>query len=232
MARPSSTSSIKLPLQVWDIATRLFHWLLVLVMFVSYFSVTFADGAYAGPLMKLHMISGESALGLLLFRLIWGVIGSDTARFGNFLHSPKAALHHLRSFRQRAPDLQVGHNAAGGWMVVIMLVLLASQIGSGLFSNDDGSSEGPLAHMVSKGTSDTLSLVHSLNFNLLLAAVVVHVLVIALYARIKGQNLVLPMLTGKKRLPAATPAPHIAHPLLAVLSVLIAAGLTWMITRL
>ena len=75
--------------------------------------------------MRIHLISGYVVLGLLLFRLAWGFVGSDTARFRRFLGNPAHALAHLAHFRQRGPDTQVGHNEAGGWMVVVLLVLLA-----------------------------------------------------------------------------------------------------------
>jgi cytochrome b len=229
MARKPSTSSIRLPMRVWDLPVRLFHWLLVLVMITSYLSVSFADGKLAGQLMKLHIWSGEAALFLLIFRVIWGAIGSDTARFVRFIRAPHEALLHLKHFRDRGEDNQIGHNAAGGWMVLIMLLLLAAQVATGLFSNDDGSSEGPLAALVSKDTSDLFSTLHSVNFNFLMLAAVLHVVAIALYARLKGQDLVTPMLTGKKRLPAATPAPAMAPSWMALLSIIVAGGLTWLV---
>ena len=182
--------------------------------------------------MKLHLLSGELALGLLIFRLIWGVIGSETARFANFLRSPAAGVAQLRAMRAKSPDEQVGHNAAGGWMVVIMLLILAAQIGTGLFSNDDGGSKGPLAHFVSKDLSDYLSDLHSLNFNLLITAVAVHVLAIFAYRKFKGHSLTPAMITGKKRLPAATPAPRLAHPLLAAVAALVALGVVAVLARL
>ncbi len=229
MARKPTTSSIRLPMRVWDAPIRLFHWLLVVVMLVSYGSVSFATGSMAGQLMKLHIWSGEAALFLLTFRLIWGFIGGDTARFANFIRTPLEGLRHLAHVRERSEDNQIGHNPAGGWMVMIMIGLLAVQIVTGLFANDDGNSTGPLARFITKDSSDTLSALHSVNFNFLIAAAALHVLVIGVYARVKGQNLVVPMITGKKRLPAATTAPRMAPPLLAVVVTLVAAGLTALI---
>jgi len=219
-------------MKVWDLPTRLFHWLLLVVLVTSYVSVHLADGPHSRFWMNLHLASGETALGLLLFRLIWGVLGSETARFASFLRSPKLALHHLATLRQKEPDNQVGHNAAGGWMVVVMLLLIAVQVGTGLFSNDDGSTEGPLAGLVSKATSDLLSRIHDFNINLLIAAVALHVLAIIVYARLKGHRLLPPMITGKKRLPAATRAPRLAHPLLAWLAAALAAGVAFAVSRL
>ena len=226
------SSGMLLPMRVWDLATRLFHWTLLLAIVVAYASISLAVGQYAGLLMRVHVICGETVLGLLLFRILWGLFGSDTARFTHFLHSPLAAFRHLAHFRRREPDLQVGHNAAGGWMVLVMLLLNAAQDGTGLFANDDGNTTGPLAQFVTKPLSDQLSKLHSINFNILAAAVALHVLAVLLYAFIKGQNLVRPMITGKKRLPAATQAPRMANPWLAAVTMAVAAGVTVLIARL
>jgi cytochrome b len=232
MAMKARSSGFLLPMPVWDVTTRLFHWLSVVVFAISYISVTIADGPNAALWMRIHVASGETMLGLLLFRIVWGLIGSDTARFARFLRSPSAALRHLRHLTRREPDLQVGHNEAGGWMVVLMLLLLGVQVGTGLFANDDGSSEGPLAQFVSKPMSDQLSAIHSLNFDILVGAVGVHIAAIVIYAVLKRQNLLRPMITGKKRLPAATRAPHMAHPLLAAVTLAVVASVTVLISRL
>ena len=208
--RRRAAKTVNLPMPVWDLPIRLFHWLLVIAVGVSYASVKLNR-------MPIHLISGYTVAGLLLFRIIWGLVGSDTARFARFLRSPLAAIRHLLHFFRREPDTEVGHNAAGGWMVLVMLLALLVQVGTGLFSNDDGDTEGPLAKFVDKAMSDTISGIHDKNFNVILGLVGLHVVVITLYALVKRQNLVRPMFTGKKRLPAATPAPRMMHPLLALL---------------
>lgn len=229
--RPPKTGFM-LPMRVWDGATRLFHWTIVLVVVLSYVSITLADGPNAGLWMKIHVISGETMLGLLLFRIIWGVIGSDTSRFSRFLRSPLAALRHLAHFGRREPNTVVGHNEAGGWMVVVLLLLLAAQVVTGLFANDDGATEGPLMKFVSKDLSDQLSGLHGLNFNILIGAIALHVVAVFAYLAIKRQNLIRPMITGKKRLPATTQAPRMASPWLAAITLIIAAGVTVLISRL
>jgi len=206
-----------LPLRVWDLPVRLFHWALVILIFTAWLTQEFDR-------MDLHKLCGYTIMTLLLFRLAWGFVGSETARFSKFLRSPLAAFRHLGRLHRREPDTEIGHNAAGGWMVLVMLGLLAVQVGSGLFSNDDVLTEGPLAHFVSKATSDWLSHVHSINFNLIEAVIVLHVLAITIYALLKGQNLVRPMITGKKRMPGATRAPRMASPLLAIVILAIAGG--------
>ncbi len=220
MALRSFTQPMQLPMRVWDAPTRLFHWAIVLLIVFSYVSVQ-------ANWMELHLLSGYTVLTLLLFRIVWGFVGSETSRFARFLRSPLAGMRHLAEFTRRAPDTEVGHNAAGGWMVLLMLLLLAAQIGTGLFSNDDGATEGPLAKHVPKDLSDRLSGLHGILFWVLLGTIAVHVGVVVLYAVVKKQNLVRPMLTGKKRLPAATPAPRMASSLLALAILAASALVVW-----
>ncbi len=212
------------PLKVWDLPVRLFHWTIVLLILAAWLSQELDQ-------MELHMWIGRTTLSLLLFRIAWGFIGSDTARFGRFLRGPAAALRHLAQIRRREPDREIGHNAAGGWMVLVMLVLIGVQAGTGLFSNDDGNTEGPLMHLVSKDRSDFLSHIHALNFKLIEAAIVLHVVAIAAYAILKRQNLVRPMITGEKLMPTDAPAPRLANPLLALLALALAAALVFWATR-
>ncbi len=207
-------------MRIWDAPIRLFHWLLVVLIALSYISVQMDQ-------MRLHLISGYTILTLLIFRLVWGFIGSDTALFVRFLRSPFAALRHLRDFSQREPDTQIGHNEAGGWMVLVLLGVVALQVATGLCSNDDGSTEGPLAKYVGKADSDWLSKIHGVNFNVLLGLIVLHVIAVIAYAVIKRHDLVRPMITGKKRLPAATPAPRMASPVLAMAILVIAGAAVW-----
>ncbi len=220
MRRP--TPGLQLPMRVWDLPIRLFHWIIVVLIAVSYLSVR-------NDYMRVHLISGYTVLALLLFRVVWGVIGSDTARFGRFLGSPLAALRHLRDFPQRTPDTQVGHNEAGGWMVLVLLASLAVQVGTGLFSNDDGNTEGPLMKYVSKAQSDWLSGLHATSFTVLLWLIGLHVVAVLAYAVLKRHNLVRPMITGKKRLPAATPQPRMAPTALAAGLVVVAGLAVWLL---
>ena len=207
---------LQLPMLIWDLPTRLFHWVLVLLILTSWLSAEF-------DYMRVHVWSGLAVLSLLLFRLIWGFIGSDTARFSYFLRSPLAALRHLSHLTRREPDTEVGHNAAGGWMVILFLVLLSVQVGTGLCANDDVLTEGPLARMVGKERSDWFGHIHSVNFTLIEITVVLHILAIITYRVLKGHNLVTPMVTGKKRLPGATRAPRMMHPMVALVVLVICA---------
>jgi cytochrome b len=180
--------------------------------------------------MEWHMRIGYAILTLLLFRVVWGIIGSDSARFVRFLKSPAAALRHLYHLRQREADKEVGHNAAGGWMVLLMLALLGVQAGTGLFANDDSATDGPLMHLIDKDQSNFISKIHSLNFNLILAVIVLHVVAIAAYAVLKRQNLVRPMVTGTKLMPGDTAAPRLVSPIWAAVTLAAAAAaVAWLI---
>ncbi len=223
MALRNRTTELKLPMRVWDAPTRLFHWALVLLIATSY--VTVHQGW-----MQLHLISGYTILSLVLFRVIWGFVGSDTARFGRFLRSPLEGLRHLAHFGRRGPDTQVGHNAAGGWMVLVLLIVLGVQLLTGLsVTDEDDDIAGPLARFVGPAWSDRLTTLHFQNFNILLGVIALHVLAVIAYAVVKRHDLVRPMITGKKRLPAVTRAPRMASPLLA-LAILAAVGVgVWLL---
>src|ERR1035437_4467822 len=193
MARRDFNRTMILPMRIWDARTRLFYWAIVLLGMLSYISV------HAGW-MSIHLVSGYVVLALLLFRVAWGFVGSETSRFRHLLGNPMHALRHLAGFRQRTPDTQVGHNPAGGWMVLLMLALLAVQVVSGLFRpKRHGTVVGPLAKYVSARAADAAAYVHGANFNLLAAVIGLHILAILAYALVKQHDLVRPMLTGVKR---------------------------------
>jgi cytochrome b len=212
-------------MKVWDLPIRLFHWAIVVLIFVAW-------GTQEYDHMNWHVWTGYTILTLLVFRVVWGFVGSDTARFVRFLRSPVAALRHLATLRRREPDREIGHNAAGGWMVLVMLALIGVQAGTGLFSNDDGDTEGPLMHLVSKEQSDWLSHIHYLNFKAIEAMIVLHVLAIVTYAVLKRQNLVRPMVTGKKLMPVGAVAPRFVRPVWAVVTLAVAIGVVAWVVRL
>ncbi len=192
-------------MKVWDAPTRLFHWAIVLTVFLCWLTVQF-------DWMTWHVWSGYAVFVLLLFRLGWGVIGSDTARFRGFLRGPLAALRHLAEFPHRDPDTQIGHNAAGGWMVLVILALLALQVGTGLCANDQVMTEGPFAEQLGQETSDWLTHIHRVGFTALEAAVLLHIAAVFAYWAIKRHNLIGPMITGVKQLPAGIRVPRMRGP--------------------
>lgn len=210
-----------MPVSVWDLPTRLFHWLLVGLFAFSWWSAE-------SHAMDWHRLSGVTLLGLLLFRLIWGLIGGSTARFANFVRSPAALHAYLRGPRQ-APT--PGHNPVGGYSVVIMLALLFAQVGSGLFAVDtDGLESGPLSYLVSFEAGRQAAELHEAAFNLLLAVIGLHVLAIAFYLVVRKRNLVRPMVTGRD------PAIHSqqrglvrAGPVRFLIAAALSAGLAWWI---
>ena len=212
-------------IKVWDLPVRLFHWGLVALILAAWVT-QYIDR------MDLHIWIGEWILTLLLFRVVWGFVGSDTARFTWFLRSPLAALRHLAHLGQREPDREIGHNAAGGWMVLVMLALIGIQAGTGLFSNDDSDTEGPLMHLIDKDQSDWLSHIHYLNFKAIEAVIVLHVLAIVTYAVLKRHNLVRPMITGTKPMPEDVVPPRLVNPLWALAVLAVAFGVVvWIVKR-
>jgi cytochrome b len=190
------------PVRIWDLPTRLFHWSLVLLVAFSAITGEFGEDL---PLkfMDWHRLSGYAILALLLFRLVWGVIGSTHARFASFVRGPSAALRYVQEILGRAPATRhLGHNPLGAWSVLGLLACLAVQVGSGLFiADEDLGVEGPFAKLVSSGVSDTLAEVHEGSFGVLLALIGLHLSAIAFYLFSKGENLVRPMITGLKQLP-------------------------------
>ena len=193
MERQDASVTIK----VWDAPVRLFHWLLVALVALSV-----STGYLGGNLMQWHIRSGCAILGLLIFRVLWGFAGSGTARFASFVRGPRAALAYARGLFSRRPSHTPGHNPLGGWMVVLLLASALLQAATGLFSNDDIATEGPLYDKVSKATSDAITAVHTANAVVLLALIGVHVAAVLFYLWYKRENLVWPMFTGVKRMPA------------------------------
>jgi cytochrome b len=213
---------------VWDLPVRLFHWALTgLVAF------SFVTAQIGGNAMAYHEWSGRAILTLVLFRLVWGFAGGTHARFGDFLRGPRAVLDYAGSLLRGPARFVAGHNPLGGWMVVVLLLCLLVQAGSGLFANDDVMLEGPLARHVSKETSDLLTGIHHANFALLASLVAVHVAAALLYLLVKRDNLILPMITGRKRPPGGADVPPArgGSALLAAVLLGACAAAVWWVTR-
>ncbi len=206
---------------VWDLPIRLFHWVLVAMIGFSWWLAE-------NDRIELHMYSGYAVLTLLLFRILWGLIGSSTARFGNFLKGPAAVLAYLRDARGwRA----VGHTPIGAWSVVALLGLIAVQVATGLInSDDDGLNEGPLAALVSNDFADLGHEVHELAFNVLLGFMALHVAAILFYRVVLGKKLLRPMITGRAALDPDVEPMRPGRGWLAVVCLLFALAITrWII---
>ena len=182
-------------IRVWDLPVRLFHWTLVVLIAVSYFS-----GKAGGDWMKLHFWSGYAILTLVIFRIAWGFVGSTTARFSSFVKGPSAAIAHLREMLGKHAPREAGHNPVGGAMVVALLLAVLLQAGTGLFSADTdmGLVYGPLALKAADKVVEKATSFHHLWINVILAMVALHVLAALLYLVWKRQNLIGAMLTGRK----------------------------------
>ncbi len=175
-------------IRLWDLPTRLFHWLLAGLVVAS-----FVSGKIGGNAMDWHGKFGLAILGLLAFRLVWGFAGSTYARFVSFVPTPAKVLAYLRG-QWRG----VGHNPLGAFSVFGLLLVLAIQVGTGLFGNDDIAFRGPLYELIGKDLSDRLTGLHKLSVNVLIALVTLHIVAIAFYVRVKKDDLIRPMLTGWK----------------------------------
>lgn len=184
---------------VWDPSVRLFHWGLVVLIGFAYIS-----GESEGDLIELHAYAGYGVLGLVLYRLIWGFIGSHYARFAEFVKPPKTALDYLQAAKAGEHPTIPGHNPLGGYMVIALLGLCALQAFSGLFATDDIFFEGPLNSLVSSSAADLITGFHHLNFNLIMLAVIAHVAAVVFHTRFRGEKLVPGMVHGKKEAPAGT----------------------------
>ena len=178
---------------VWDLPTRLFHWSLVALLAFQWLSGEFED-----ELLEYHLLGGYAILALVAFRLLWGFVGSQHARFGNFLRGVEPTLEYARALRANAAPRYLGHNPLGGWMIVALLATLALQGFTGLFASDDVMTSGPLRHLVSEQLGEILTEFHEGSFNVLMTLVVVHVVSILAHRLFKGEDLVRPMLTGYK----------------------------------
>lgn len=205
---------------IWDASTRLFHWLLVLQIAAAWWTAE-------NDALDWHVRIGMAVFVLLVFRLVWGLIGGSTARFSNFLRSPAAVLAYVRG---RHPA-HVGHNPLGALSVVALLASVAAVVGLGLVGVDeDGIAPGPLSQWVSAEFAEEAIELHEHEaFDLLLVLIVLHLAAILFYALVRRQNLVGPMLTGNGSIPQDAEALRPAPRWRAVVAVVIAFSVGWWI---
>ena len=199
-------------IRLWDLPTRLFHWLLVLAVIAAVVS-----GQLGGNLIEVHGKIGLAIVGLIAFRLVWGFAGSTYARFAQFFPTPAKIKVYLKGEWRG-----LGHNPLGGLSVFSLIFLLTVQVTSGLFSNDDIAFVGPLFELIDKSLSDRLSGIHHLLSNVLIALVVLHVGAVIFHGRVKKDDLVKPMLTGWKE--GVTGEPAKGGGIIALVVALVIAG--------
>ena len=209
---------------VWDLPTRLFHWLLLIFVIAS-----FVTAKIGGLSMQYHEWSGFAILTLLLFRLAWGFMGSRESRFSTFIKGPTSVVRYAANLMQPDAPRYLGHNPLGGWSIVAMLLSLLLQAGTGLFANDDIFTTGPLYDLVSKEFSDSITRIHNFNQGILLLLIGMHVFAVFFYLLFKRENLVTPMITGMKHWRDSATQGVQGRTWVAVLITVIAAGLVYLI---
>jgi len=215
-------SSSPARVRVWDVPTRLAHGLMVLLILFSWWT------AETGRL-EWHRWSGYTLLGVLLFRIYWGIAGSSTARFGQFVRGPKAIVGYLKGGWAVVP----GHNPLGALSVVVLLALMATQVLLGLFAVDvDGIESGPLSTYVSFESGRAAAEWHEDTFNVLLAFIVLHVAAVMFYVIFRKEALIGAMVHGKRAYPEPLPPPvRSASWLRLLLGITLATSITWVVSR-
>ncbi|TVQ34515.1 MAG: hydrogenase [Geminicoccaceae bacterium] len=208
------------PVKIWDAPTRLFHWLLVVLIFLSWLSMEMGH-------VDRHMTIGYIVLALILFRVVWGLVGSYPSRFTAFVRGPGAVFGYTKALFLGRPPKTAGHNPLGALAILLMLGLVAFQATTGLFADDAIFTRGPLAKLVDTQTSRMLTRWHKQAFDILVIVIAIHVAAAVLYRVLFKQKLIEAMITGKKDVPAGTAEPRLLHPLWALPAVAFAGTVVW-----
>lgn len=182
--------------RIWDLPLRLFHWLLLAAVVVAFLTI-WMHGS-----MDVHMYAGYTVLALVLFRIVWGFVGGEHARFTSFIKGPSA----IKAYFSNPASTGPGHNPLGALSVVGLLLVLLIQSVSGLFNFDDELDTGPLRKLISDGLADVLHELHEANQTILLGLIGLHLAAILFYRFVKRDNLIKPMITGSKEVPAVSAA--------------------------
>ena len=199
MSSPTDESALR-PVRVWDLPTRLFHWLLTLTVVGSV-----ASGLIGGNAMVWHTRFGLLVLALLAFRLVWGFVGGHWSRFAVFLYGPRSVIAYLRGDTGPSGRYDIGHSPVGALSVWALLGLLAVQVATGLVADDEIATTGPLNRFVSGRIANAASAWHEeVGKRLLIVLVVVHVAAVLYYLWRRKKNLLAPMIHGDAALPAGS----------------------------
>lgn len=212
-------------IRVWDLPLRLFHWALLVCVCGAILSIEVFDN------IDVHLRFGQAVLALLVFRIIWGFAGSTHARFLNFVRGPGGILAYLKKMKSES-GVMIGHNPIGALSVIGMLLVLGFQACSGLFLTDEIMFEAPLFKYVSGETASLLAKLHEANATLIFILIGLHLAAILFYRFVKRDNLVTPMITGSKAIPASSAEQSATggHALLGLVIFGIASALVWYLT--
>jgi cytochrome b len=218
-----------LRVRIWDAPVRLVHWLMVLLIAISWRS------AQSGA-MDYHRYSGYTLLGLLIFRIYWGFVGSSTARFTSFVRGPRAVLAYIRRAPARIESHEPappGHNPLGALSVIALLLLLTLQVLLGLFAVDvDGIESGPLSTYVSFDLGRACAKLHGQVFDILIWFIALHVAAVLFYLLFKRQNLVGTMVHGRRNYPVeAAPEIQFASPTRLIVGAAVAGIVVWLVAK-
>jgi cytochrome b len=179
--------------KVWDLPTRLFHWSLVAVFAFQYITVELLDDA-----MQLHFYGGYVALGIILFRIIWGFVCTYHARFSNFVYSPNTAFSYAKDSAKGNAQTYLGHNPLGGYSVLVILAVMLTQASSGLFMTDDIFLDGPYYGVMGDSIDDIMNFLHHNAITVMYGLIALHLVAIIWYSVKKKQKLVPAMIHGNK----------------------------------
>jgi cytochrome b len=205
VSQTQPASSTQRDVRVWDLPTRLFHWTLVVLI-----ALQFATAEFGLLSMDWHYRFGYATLALILFRVVWGFVGSQTSRFADFVRGPMTIARYLQTqwsvgAQIKHAQTSVGHNALGGWSVLSMLGVVLLQAISGLFSSDGIDEDGPFSASVSNATVKWMTSLHHLGETALLILIGLHIAAVLLHWLLKHDNLIAPMFSGRKRIDPARP---------------------------
>ena len=209
---------------IWDLPLRLFHWLFAIAILASWYT-----SEQEGELIDLHMQLGYFILGLVIFRILWGFLGSKHSRFAEFFPTPSRITQHLKA--EQSPQY-AGHNPLGSLMVFLMITLILLQAVSGLFINDDIFSSGPYYGQFGEEFGKVMSFIHHNAFDIMMFAIGLHILAMVYYRVQKKTDLVTPMITGKKSIESINPSDEIPNSkvwLAIIVGLLVALFIYWLV---
>ena len=216
---------------VWDLPTRLFHWTLVALV-----GLAWPTGETEGFWFTVHEFAGYGVLALLVFRVLWGVWGSRHSLFADFVRPLRVVRDYSLKLLTLRPPHVIGHNPLGGWMIVLLLVVLSLLVATGLFASHehDGAvaMAGPLAHHLSTGTPEAIAEAHEALFDVLLVLVAIHVTGVLVDILLTRENLIRSMVTGVKSLFPQEAAGETGQPApawRAVVAILVSVAVAWLV---